>query len=80
MTVKSHTSVPVPDVFAWSSSKSNPVGAEFTVMEKAPGVQLFKVWDAMNDFAKMTLIDGLTKLEHHLASLQFPFYGSLYLK
>lgn len=78
VTVKAHTTVPVPDVLAWSSLETNPVGAEFIVMNPAPGVQLFKVWDSM-DFTKMTLIDGLTKSEHQLAMLYFPSHGSLYL-
>jgi hypothetical protein len=48
-------------------------------MEKAPGVQLFKVWDAMNDSAKLTFIKQLTGLESQLASIEFPAFGSLYL-
>jgi hypothetical protein len=55
------------------------VGAEYIIMEKAPGVQLFKVWDAMGDSAKLAFIKQLTNLESQLASIQFPAYGSLYL-
>ncbi|RDL37365.1 uncharacterized protein BP5553_04798 [Venustampulla echinocandica] len=58
--VKSNTSFPVPEIFAWSSDASNPVGAEFIIMEKAPGVQLFEVWDAMKDSAKLAFIKRLT--------------------
>lgn len=77
--MKSHTSIPVPEVFAWSFDASNPVGAEYIIMEKAPGVQLFRVWDAMDVPEKMALIKQLTTLESQLSSIQFPAYGSLYL-
>lgn len=69
----------MPEVFAWSSDVSNPVGAEYIIMEKAPGVQLFKVWDTISDRAKLTVVEKLTKLEKELASIQFPALGSLYL-
>jgi hypothetical protein len=78
-TVKRHTSIPIPEVFAWSSDTSNPVGAEYIIMENAPGIQLFKVWDTMNDRAKLALIKQLTNFESQLSSIQFPAYGGLYL-
>jgi hypothetical protein len=56
MLVKNHTSLPVPEIFAWSSDASNPVGAEYIIMEKARGVQLFKVWDTISDSSKLSLI------------------------
>lgn len=77
--VKTHTSFPVPEVFAWSSDASNPVGAEYIIMEKARRVQLFKVWESMDDQAKLAFIKQLTILESQLASIQFPAYGSLFL-
>lgn len=48
-------------------------------MEKAPGVQLFKVWDTITESSKLSLIKLLTKLENQLSSIKFPAYGSLYL-
>ena len=59
----------------------NPVGAEYIVMEKARGVQLFQRWGEMTQLSKMELIKSLTKLENQLASIRsirFPAYGSLY--
>lgn len=72
--------LPVPDVYSWSSDSLNPVGAEYIVMEKAGGVQLFKQWSEMTQLSKLELIKTLTKLENQLASVQFPAYGSLYLR
>ena len=49
-------------------------------MEKAPGTQLFRVWDQMNDLNRLSLVENLTKLESQLASIQFPAFGGLYLR
>ncbi|EGD84494.2 uncharacterized protein TERG_00772 [Trichophyton rubrum CBS 118892] len=40
--VRTHTTIPVPKVLAWSSDSKNPVGAEYIILEKAKGVQLTK--------------------------------------
>ncbi|KAF2276240.1 uncharacterized protein EI97DRAFT_377861 [Westerdykella ornata] len=77
--VHTHTRVPVPKVLAWSSDPSNPVGAEFIVMEKAPGIQLFKTWEAMSEYDRFCLVKLLTKIEGGLAAIRFPASGSLYL-
>jgi hypothetical protein len=79
MAVRTHTQVPVPKVLAWSSDPSNPVGAEYIIMEKASGIQLFKAWGAMSDYDQFRLVKHLTKLEGELAAIRFPASGSLYL-
>lgn len=79
-TVKTHTTVPVPEVLAWSSDASNAVGAEYIIMEKAAGIQLFKMWPEMDESSRLALIERLTKLESQLASVRFPAFGSLYLR
>ncbi|KAI2792725.1 hypothetical protein POX_b02767 [Penicillium oxalicum] len=38
--LRSRTSIRVPEMFAWSSNATNPVGAEFSIMEKVRGVGL----------------------------------------
>ncbi|KAK4965249.1 hypothetical protein LTR66_012158 [Elasticomyces elasticus] len=78
--VQTQTTVPVPKILAWSSDASNPVGTEYILMEKAPGIQLFRVWDRMDDSKKLTLIHNLTRLESQLVSLRFPASGNLYLR
>ena len=75
-----HTSIPVPKVLAWSSDASNPVGAEYIIMEKASGVQLFKTWGSMSDFDRFQLVQRITELEGELASISLPANGSLYLR
>jgi hypothetical protein len=75
-----HTKIPVPNVLAWNADSSNPIGAEYIIMEKASGVQLFKVWDNITEADRLELIKNLTHLEQQLAAIQFPAYGSLYFR
>ncbi|KJX97384.1 phosphotransferase enzyme family protein [Zymoseptoria brevis] len=70
--------VPVPQVYAWNSSADNPVGAEYILMEKCPGIELHKVWDTITDRQKAAIIHRLVSFEAAFASLELPMYGSLY--
>ncbi|KAE8366087.1 kinase-like domain-containing protein [Aspergillus caelatus] len=76
--VRKYTSIPAPRVFSWSSDDSNPVGAEYIIMEKAAGVPLVEQWGKMAEIDKLKLIKNLTKLEAQLAAIRFPAYGGLY--
>ena len=49
-------------------------------MEKVPGVQIFKVWDEMDEGKRISIIKRLTQWENELAAIQFPAYGNLYYK
>lgn len=77
--VHRYTQVPVPKILAWNSDPSNPVGAEYIIMQKAPGIQLFKRWDEMSDWDQLCVVKQLTKLEGEMAKIRFPANGSLYL-
>ncbi|PIG79266.1 hypothetical protein AARAC_004131 [Aspergillus arachidicola] len=76
--VRIYTSIPAPRVFSWSSDDSNPVGAEYVIMEKATGVPLCEQWGKMAEIDKLELIRNLTKLEAQLAAIRFSAYGGLY--
>ncbi|KAI5356527.1 Putative aminoglycoside phosphotransferase, protein kinase-like domain superfamily [Septoria linicola] len=78
--IRQHTKVPVPKILAWSSNQTNVVGAEYIIMEKAPGIQLVKVFDKMRDYDHFMLIKNLCALESELAAIEFPASGSLYLR
>ena len=78
--VSLHTTIPAPKLLAWSADPSNPVGAEYIIMEKAPGIQLFQVWHKLTEVDRLSLIKGLTQLESQFAALRFPAYGSLYFR
>ena len=76
--VSTQTHVPTPKLLSWNADAAGPVGAEYIIMEKAPGVQLFTVWDKISASGRLDLIKSLTQLEHQLATIHFPAYGSLY--
>ncbi|KAI9808736.1 MAG: hypothetical protein M1825_003888 [Sarcosagium campestre] len=78
--LRSHTTIPVPKILAWSADPSNPVGTEYIVMEKAPGIQLSKVYDDITQTGRLSLIKGLTQLEKQFSTIQFPAYGNLYFR
>ena len=78
--VRKFTTIPVPKVLAWSANSTNPVGAEYIVMERVPGVQMFKKWDEMGEINRLAIIKRLTQWERELAEIPFPAFGSLYHK
>lgn len=47
-------------------------------MEKATGVQLFKVWDQIAEPCKLAIIEKLAKWESQLMSIKFPADGCVY--
>ncbi|QSS64487.1 phosphotransferase enzyme family protein [Histoplasma capsulatum] len=80
LVVIQHTKVPVPEVYAWSSDPTNPVGVEYIIIGRAPGVPIFKIWGEMSQPRKLELIKQLNKFEHELSLIQLPAYCSLYLR
>jgi hypothetical protein len=56
------------------------VGAEYIIMEKVPGVQIFKKCDEMGEHNRISLIKRLTQWERELFEISLPAYGSLYYK
>lgn len=78
-TVKPHSVVPVSNVIAWSSDASNPIGSEYTLMEKAGGRQL-KYGGDLDQLQRFKLIKNLARLQGQLVSLEFPGYGNLYMR
>ncbi|KAH7370626.1 kinase-like domain-containing protein [Rhexocercosporidium sp. MPI-PUGE-AT-0058] len=70
--------IPVPKVSAWSAAANNSVGAEYIVMEEAPGTQLEDVWDSKSMSDKMSIVKGLVEIEQKLLSVSFTRYGNIY--
>ncbi|KAJ4394499.1 hypothetical protein N0V93_003717 [Gnomoniopsis smithogilvyi] len=67
MTWVSHnTSIPVPSVVRFSNREDNCIGHEFTLLEKAPGASLDKIYDSLSQKDKrkilVQLVDVLTQL------------------
>ncbi|RJE24176.1 hypothetical protein PHISCL_03495 [Aspergillus sclerotialis] len=82
MFLKKCTSIPVPDVYSWSSEAENryAVGAEYILMSKADGVSLDEKWVDMTRAEKHKVIDRVIEIERELSNLIFPAYGNLYLR
>ena len=73
--------LPIPRIYTWNSRLSdNPVGAEYIIMEKQPGVILNDVWDNMTGSQKAEILKQVIGTEKKLASTRFTKFGSLYYK
>ncbi|EGE08331.1 hypothetical protein TEQG_07305 [Trichophyton equinum CBS 127.97] len=66
--VRKHTSIPIPDVLAWNSDAFNDVGREYIILEKAPGIQLYKKWGSMNGTSKLALGQQLNIIQAHVGT------------
>ncbi|KAL1989377.1 hypothetical protein VTN96DRAFT_139 [Rasamsonia emersonii] len=78
--LQSCMTIRVPKVLAWSADSENAVGAEYIIMEKIPGVALSERWETMNTMQHYKIIERIVEMEKELGSLEFPAYGSLYLR
>ena len=76
--------LPVPRVITWSGAKrghTNPVGADYIIMEEIPGVRLVQRWkefDSADDVRP--IMTGMLDVETKFESLCFSRIGSLYFK
>ncbi|KAF1962350.1 kinase-like protein [Byssothecium circinans] len=70
--------IPVPRVYGWSSTASNPVGAEYIIMEKLHGKTLGDVWFTLDFKQRYKVIEQIVQLEQKLFSFQLPASGSIY--
>ncbi|THX69793.1 hypothetical protein D6D08_05922 [Aureobasidium pullulans] len=77
--VREKTNVPVPKILAWSAeAETNSVGAEYMVMEAAPGVPLNDLWGQMTNLQHIECIESIGRITKELCSLKFANFGSLY--
>ncbi|KAL8802839.1 MAG: hypothetical protein Q9182_003526 [Xanthomendoza sp. 2 TL-2023] len=77
--VRNTLGLPVPKIHTWSSKPhATTVGAEFIVMDKAPGVELRHVWQGLSYHQKYGIVEAVVELETKLMSSTFDAIGSLY--
>ncbi|OAL72472.1 hypothetical protein A7D00_3474 [Trichophyton violaceum] len=72
---------PAPRVYSWNASadaKNNPVGAEYIVMEKIPGVQLSEIWWNLQLKQKLKVFAQIARYMRRWTSVNFSQIGSLY--
>lgn len=73
--------IPVLRVLAWSfDSASSPVGAEYIIEEKAPGVRLGSVWNQWPRKSKLQLIAQVIDIQNTLTGVTFDMHGCIYFK
>ncbi|KFY11109.1 hypothetical protein V492_04652 [Pseudogymnoascus sp. VKM F-4246] len=72
--------IPVPRVYAWSSTNDNAVGTEYIIMEKAPGQPLEDRWFSLTEKESVHLVTSYVEIEKKLFALPIDAYGSLYYK
>ncbi|PPJ52072.1 hypothetical protein CBER1_10035 [Cercospora berteroae] len=70
--------VPTPTVYAYSTNASNPVGAEYILMEKVPGRCLGDIWYELSDKERVKLLGEIVTQEAKLFNIPFPAYGSVF--
>lgn len=76
--VRMHTSVPVPNVIAYSSTSDNELGFEWMLLEKIDGIPLSEAWETMNFESKSKLSEEISQYSQQLSSLRFDQIGNLY--
>ncbi|KAG8739860.1 hypothetical protein FRC10_005055 [Ceratobasidium sp. 414] len=77
--IAAHTPIPVPQVYMWDADASNPVGAEYMVMQKIPGIAPHdNKWKSLPLAVKLNVVGQVAEHLATLSSLQFERAGSLY--
>ncbi|KAF7935402.1 uncharacterized protein EAE97_008309 [Botrytis byssoidea] len=77
MVIKSHTTIPVPHILAWSDDASNPIGSEYIIMRHVTGVPLRERWLTMAGSQYTRCVQSACMTMKQLAALEFPAYGSI---
>ncbi|KAG2066529.1 hypothetical protein BDR04DRAFT_1081817 [Suillus decipiens] len=77
--IAAFTNIPVPRIYAWNSDASNPVGAEFMILDKIKGTPASHNWDNLPEKVKKTIVSQVARYFLEIFSLRFESAGSLYL-
>ncbi|KAG8623120.1 hypothetical protein KVT40_008096 [Elsinoe batatas] len=76
--LRKHTSIPVPKVLDWSANSNNPIGAEYIISEKMPGVSLYSMWESMSVAQHLQVVQKVAQICKQTYDLSFPGYGSIF--
>ncbi|PVI05380.1 hypothetical protein DM02DRAFT_554611 [Periconia macrospinosa] len=77
--VKDVLGTPLPKVLAWNSrAEDSPVGTEYIIMEKAPGIELEQVWPQMCVQDRLSVVKKIASFQKAWTSVSFKQYGGLY--
>lgn len=75
-----HNGVPVPKVLAYSADESNPVGAEYIILEKLDGIPLSEQWFSMDNKSRAKIMKQIVEVEKKFMMIPFPASGSLFYR
>lgn len=76
--VRRVTKLPVPEVFAYQSTRDNPIRFEWILMEKMPGKPYSDVWTTIPWEAKEKMIRQIAQAQAELFKYEFKGIGNLY--
>jgi len=75
--------IPTPRIIAWSAQKTNSVGAEYILEERARGQPLWTLWQDWNILpmiARFGIIRQVVDIERRLTDTTFKNCGCIYFK
>ncbi|PYI06349.1 phosphotransferase family protein [Aspergillus sclerotiicarbonarius CBS 121057] len=72
--------VPVPKVLGYSVDHTNPVGAEYILLEKLEGQPLSQIWFSMDNKARVKIMKQIVAAENKFMHIPIPASGSLYYR
>jgi hypothetical protein len=61
--LRRETDIPVPEIIAFDNSTDNKIGFEWILMERMPGVSLYKKWRTMTAFQKAALVQRVAEYQ-----------------
>ncbi|KZF25763.1 kinase subdomain-containing protein [Xylona heveae TC161] len=70
--------VPAPKIYGYSCDAHNPVGAEYILMEEAPGRLLGDIWFSLSEKDRIKILSEIVDNEAKLFKIDFPAYGSIF--
>ncbi|TPX07597.1 uncharacterized protein E0L32_010696 [Thyridium curvatum] len=76
--VTAHTAIPAPHVYAYDSSADNPIGYEWILMQRMPGVPYDSVQDGISQADNLAMARELAGWADQLSRHRFDSVGSLY--
>ncbi|KAI9669662.1 MAG: hypothetical protein M1831_007358 [Alyxoria varia] len=78
--LQSKTSIPVPNIIDWNDDPVNAVGSVYIITEHVEGAQLHQRWPSIAGGDKIRFVKSFCRMAKEMVDLEFPVYGSLYLR